>query len=228
MKKIHVIIIIFLTSLFFYSCNQSGGGPREGELVYQISYLQSENDNPLVALLPKTITIRFKDNNTIAYIEGFFGTFQLRFINNAQDKKSYTVLRILDKKYITETNIDSLSAGYSDFPNIQITEHDDDTATIAGLLSYKVDVICKSLSDSAVTFYYTKDIDISNPNSNTPYKSINGILTKFQSRVAGIDMVFKLVEFNRVAIDENEFIAPSDYTHITATELNDILKSFQE
>jgi len=226
MKKI-LIIASLLFVLFFSSCDEQGG-PQEGELVYQISYLQSESDNPLITLLPKTIVIRFKDNNTVAYIEGFFGTFQLRFINNSDQQESYTVLRILDKKYISINNIDSLSAGYENLTGVQITINESDTASIAGLLCYEVDVVCHKLSDSIVKFYYTNDIDIDHPNSNTPFNEIDGLLTKFQTKVAGIDMVFELIEFKNILINENEFLAPPDYEEITSQELNDILQSFQE
>lgn len=226
MKKF-IIIPTLLFILFLSSCKEPGG-PKEGELVYQISYLQSESENPLVALLPKTIVIRFKDNNTAAYIEGFFGTFQLRLINNSNEQKSYTVLRILDKKYFSENSIDSLSAGYEDLTGVQIIAHNNDTANFAGLLSYEVDVICNKLSDSIIKFYYTNDVDIETPNSNTPFHEIEGVLTKFQTRLAGIDMVFELIEFNSVVVDEKEFLSPAGYKKIPNAELNDILQSFQE
>lgn len=209
------------------SC-QEEGGPKEGELIYQISYVQDEDENPLIALLPKTITIRFKDDNTVAYIEGFFGTFQLRFINNSDHEKSYTVLRILDKKYISETSIDSLSAGYENFSNLRLIEHPEDTATFAGLLSYEVEVVCNKLSDSIIHFYYTNDLDIETPNSNSPFYEIEGVLTKFRTRVAGIDMIFELVNFNKVAVKDEEFLPPKDYKKVSPKELNEILQSFQE
>ncbi len=213
--------------LFYHGSCVKDGGPKEGELVYRIKYLQSENQMAIITLLPKTVTMRFKDDNTAVYIEGFFSTFQLRFINNARKNKSYTVLRILDKKYISETKIDSLSAGYERFSNLLISMNPEDTLSMAGLLCYEADIICQELSDSIISFYYTNDLDIKNPNSNTPFKDIDGVLTRFQTRVAGIDMVFELEEFNNIAIDINEFNPPADYKKVSTQEINDLLKSFQ-
>ncbi|MBN2890788.1 MAG: hypothetical protein JXL97_02885 [Bacteroidales bacterium] len=221
------IILLLLSSIFFSACNEQGG-PKEGELIYKITYLQSERENPLVALLPKTVSMRFKDDNTAIYVEGFFGTFQLKFITNRKEKVSYTVLRIMDKKYISVNHIDSLNAGYEDFSNMQITKNPNDTISFAGLLCYQARVLCAQMSDTAVSVYYTYDIDIEEPNSNSPYSQIDGVLAKFQTRVAGIDMVFELVEFNNIQIDDSEFIFPTDYEEITNQELNEILESFQE
>lgn len=226
MKFKHIAIVIIF-GILFSNCNEKHNGYDEGELVYNIKYLQNESENPLVALLPKTVSIKFKNDNTVIYIEGFFGTFQLKFIANFKEQKSYTVLRIMDKKYLSENHIDSLNAGYENFSDMQLTSNED-TATLGGLLSHEAIVVCKSMCDTAFKIYYTYDVDIKNPNSNSPYHKVDGILTKFRTRVAGIDMIFELKEFNKIKIDDNEFIAPTDYKIISKQELNDILKSFQE
>lgn len=41
-------------------------------------------------------------------------------------------------------------------------------------------------------------------------------------------MVFELVEFNNILIDENEFVAPAGFEKVSNDELNEILESFQE
>ncbi len=227
MKKQILIIFLLAVLSFNFSCNENGG-PKEGELIYNITYLQSEYENPLVALLPKTVSMKFKDDNTVIYVEGFFGTFQLRFITNPKEKNSYTILRIMDKKYMSTNHIDSLNAGYENLQNLIINKKIDDTVTLAGLLCYQAQVVCNQISDSAFYIYYTYDLDIENPNSNSPYKQIDGVLTKFQTRVAGIDMIFELKEFKNIKVSEAEFMAPSDYKEITTQELNEILESFQE
>jgi hypothetical protein len=225
-KKLFQILLILII-LLAASCAEQGG-PKEGELVYNISYLQSEKQNPLVALLPQTVVIKFKNDKTVALVQGFFGTFQLRFITVPHKGKSYTVLRILDKKYVAEAPIDSVSAGYPDLNDIKVAKHPEDTITLAGLLSYEADVVCKAMSDSIIKVYYTYDINIKDPNSNTPFKDIDGVLTKFQTKVAGIDMVFELGEFNQVKVNDSEFEVPKDFKKITKKELNDLLISFQQ
>lgn len=225
MKKIIVYSLVLL-SFIYAGCKSEG--IREGELVYQIKYLQSEDENPLIALLPKTISVKFKDNNTVAQIDGFFGTFNLKIITNRDLQKNYTVLRILDKKYINETSIDSVSAAYENNNIFKVIEKPQDTATFAGLVSYQVEIVYNKLADSMLQFYCTKDLDIQNPNANSPYFKINGVLTKFQTRVAGIDMIFELKEFKKNKINAEEFEPPKGYKQISGDSLKSILKSFQQ
>lgn len=223
-RKIH--IPIFLAILFLSSCQDKG--TKEGELIYQITYLQSEEQNPLIALLPKTISVKFKESNTLANIDGFFGTFNLKIITNRSDKKNYTALRILDKKFITETPIDSISAAYENINILKVIEKPQDTATFAGLVSYQIEILYGQLSDSIIKFYCTNDIKIEDPNTNTPFYPIKGVLTKFQTKVAGIDMVFELKEFKDKKIDASDFNPPQGYKQVSSKEIKELLKSFQQ
>ena len=230
MKKFILITILLLTTtLIFTSCNKHGG-PKEGELIYEITYLESERENPLIALLPKTVVMRFKDDKTIIYVVGFFGTFKLRFITDNKEKKSYTIFNFMDKKYISQDDIQNLSAGYKNFPDLKIIQEEkkEDTIFIGGLLSYQAEVFCSQMSDSTMSLYYSYDLNINNPNSNNPYSEIEGVLTKFQTNVAGIDMIFELVDFNNIKISEKDFQIPDDYEELSTEELNKILQDFQQ
>lgn len=226
MKNIYKLLLLLTVTIGLFSCNRKAG-PKEGELIYQIKYLQSDRENSLIALLPKTITIKFKNDNTAAYIEGFWGTFQLRFISNINTKKSYTVLRILDKKYISENHIDSVSTGYNPLKNLKIKETGD-TVNIAGFLSHELKISYNTLPDSAISFYYTNELDIDSPNSNTPFKDIEGVLTKFQIQIAGIDMLFELIDYKKIAVNDKEFMPPKNYNKISKDEFNNLLKNFKE
>lgn len=225
MKK-EKLFVLLLLSIFLAGCKEKEA--KEGELIYQIYYLQTEEQNPLIAILPKKINIKFKNNNTHANIDGFFGTFNLKLITNRKTGKNYTALRILDKKFMTITPIDSISPAYEEISIAKIIEKPQDTATFAGLVSYQVEIILGQMADSTIKFYITKNIKIEDPNVNSPFYQIKGVLTKFQAKVAGIDMVFELKQFIKKNIDDSEFLPPKDYKVIGAKELREIIKSFQQ
>ena len=211
------------------SCNRNSNTVNEGELVYKITYLpENGKENTIIALLPKTVTIKFKNDNTAIHVNGFWNTFELKFIKVAKEKKSYTTLKIWDKKYYTENHIDSINAGYSDLKTFKIIKNSNDTLSFAGFHSLEADVYCKELSDSVIKIYYTYDIGIKNSNSNTPFKEIDGVLTKFQTKVAGINMIFELIELNSEAVDDSEFDIPENYKKVSKNDLNKILQSFNE
>jgi len=221
-----IFFILFFVSLL--SCNNRTNKIDEGVLIYKITYLQKEKQNSLIALLPRTIKIKFKENKTVAIVEGFWGTFQLKFISIPKKKQSYTVLKILDKKYYSVNDINDINAGYSDFKISKIEKYPNDTTRFAGLLSQKALMYCDQMNDSAITIYYTNDLKIKHPNSNTPYNNLNSVLTKFQTKVAGIDMIFELIELKKEKISDKEFIIPKNYKRISKKDLNSILQSFQD
>ena len=81
MKRNIKFLLITITTILFISCGNILSGEKidEGKIVYKIEYLDDENDNPLISLLPKEMTIMFKDDNTVSRINGFFGTFKQIF-----------------------------------------------------------------------------------------------------------------------------------------------------
>ncbi len=221
LKYIFVLLIIIL----FLACNKRRG-PKEGELIYKVTYLKSENANIILNLLPKTVTIRFKNNSTVTYVEGFLGAFKLKIISNFKEKESYTALAVMGKKYFSQNHIDSLSAGYEDFKNLTIKKESDDTVLYSGLPCYRANILCEQMGDSVVSILYTNRINIKRPNSNSPYTDIDGVLVKFQTKVAGIDMLFELKKYNKISVNNNEFEKPKGYKKISNKELNEILQSF--
>ena len=102
--KTLLFILAFLLSQI--SCNNlSNKRISEGEIVFNIEYLDNERENPLIALLPKKMHTVFKDNSSYSLIVGFFGTFKIINIVNYKKKKTYSLFQILDKKYVYETDI---------------------------------------------------------------------------------------------------------------------------
>lgn len=226
-NKIFIIIIIFFIS-FATSCVKKGG-IKEGELIYKITYIYSEDDyNTNIAFYPKELSMKFKDDNTVVSVSGMFGSFLLKFITNRDTKKSYSVLRILDQKYLSTVGINELLAGYEDYPDFEIIKREDDTLTIHSLLCYRADVKCKGLSDSLFSIYYTYDIDIKDPNSNTIFSDIDGVLVSFQSNLIGVNMKFDLEEFNHIKINKKEFLPPKNYEKVPRQKISEILNNFKQ
>ena len=86
-----VFIFLLIVSL---SCNMSGfsGKIDEGTIEYDIVYLQDEKDNPLISLLPTTMSLKFKDELSIQKIEGWMGIFQMAGIADRGNNKRDAIL----------------------------------------------------------------------------------------------------------------------------------------
>ena len=223
--KIKYLIIFFVLLLVLGACKKKKTHD-EGTLVYKITYLESKSEKPIIALLPDKVEIKYKNNNRVIIVKGFWGTFEMRFVTNYNEKKNYTILYVAGKKYYVEVPIDSMNAGYEAIKDLKIQPNPNDTATIEGLLCYSANVINKTISDSVLKFYYTYDINIKDPNLGSPYKDIDGVLTEFTSKIMSIRMYFQLVDVIDEPIDDKEFELPKGYKKLSRKEFEELLKSF--
>ncbi len=232
MQKRYVFLTSIFVIFFIAGCSLSEK-PKQGKIVYSIEFLQDENQMPIIALLPKEVTAYFKGDQTSTVIDGFWGTFEIRFITDYRLGKNYTYLRIMNKKYVYEADTNTTPPGYEEMGNIKIVLNEEkgnyDTV-INNLNCYKALVYSPIFGDKPAEFYYTYDIDIKNPNANTPFYKIKGVLVAFQVRLVGIDMKFKIKQIDLNPVDDKYFQLPSKgtYESMTKDELEKLFKSFTE
>ena len=227
--------LVFIILIFFFleACNTNSSKISEGEIIYSIEYLQDENEMPILALLPKEMSTKFKNNNTVSLIRGFWGTFEMRFITNYQQGKVFTILKIFSKKYLFKADTGEIEPGYEEMLDIKIKETGKDTTFYTEskmpIKCYEAEVNSPVFGNKPIKVYYTYDIAIKNPNIGTPYKKIPGILVAFQVRLVGIDMKFKIKEINLTKIEDSEFSPqPDEYKEISKEEFSKLLKSFTQ
>ena len=131
--KRFVFVFITLGLLVFFGCDSSifKKGIDEGQITYNITYFQSDDENPLVSLLPTTMVIKFKDNSSIGIIEGWMGLFKSSYISNFKKKTNTSTFKVMDKKLAFETKFDEENFGFDPFPSLKI-EHTTDEKMISG------------------------------------------------------------------------------------------------
>lgn len=198
---------------------------NEGIIEFEVTYLDDERQNPLIALLPTNMTLKFKDNSTVSHIEGFFGTFRLTYISDSKKGINASLLKVLDKKYIYEVDTTQQAFGYEAMRNLKI-ENTGKTKLVAGYACQEAKFICEEISKEPLMIYYTNEIEISNPNTNNPFRQINGVLLEFQVKLNDINMKFVAKKVKRENIEDKDFEVPAGYLKVTKAEMEKILESF--
>ncbi|MCK5171338.1 MAG: hypothetical protein KAQ75_15780 [Bacteroidales bacterium] len=220
-----------ITVLIFISLNsckeiQHKDRIREGYIEYDIEYLDDSLDNFMKGLLPKKMTIKFKNNNTINKIEGFSGIVSFTHIQNFRDKRNITLVKVLNKKYKYIEKINDKSMFFEDLPGIKI-ELQDTAKVICGFKSHKAKIIIPDSNVEPFFIYYTDDIIINNVNAQTPFRSINGVLLEFQVKLYDMPMKLSAVKIQEAKISSDDFKIPKDYDSInkkTMVEIIELLK----
>lgn len=191
---------------------------KEGSIKYKITYLASEKENPIVGLLPTTITMKFKNDKVLLEMEGWLGIFKSAFIKDNSQNAS-TLLKILNKKYLYKSAPDEGYYGMKKPDNMDVA-FDDSTKEIIGF-SCKHAII--TISDTCeFDVFYTTDIKIKNATANTPLEMIPGMLMQFRLDMNGIPMQVEAAEFNNEKVPDTAFEIPEGYERVERYQMDSI------
>jgi len=204
---------ILILTLIIYGCNDKptkSDLTDEGVIIYDVSYFDSEKDNPIVALLPNKVELRFKDNNISLTSEGYLGFFSTRFVSIYENENSNILLKVLSNKFNYEFPKDEVAFIYNQLPPSKIKLTD----SIVHIAGYDCKVATLYFEDKdlpIIKVCYTNEIGLAKPNRNTPLNEIDGVLLQFETTMNQVKAKFTAKTVHLVQIDDKEFTIPEDY-----------------
>ena len=85
------------------------------------------------------------------------------------------------------------------------------------------------IDDPTVKFdvWYTDELNIKNPNDQTPYSQIDGMLMQYRLKRFGLEMEFTAKGVEKEKIADTEFELPAYYKVVSRQEMDDFFKSIQ-
>jgi len=227
-KKIFLLffpLLLVSLGLFIHSgCNYfTTDKISEGEIKYEISYPNSQ-DNFMTSIMPSEMKLEFKDNNTYAEMSGGLGMFSAAYSTNPTSKTLVQLVKIMNKKFAHVFDNKGIKDLFSEYPKINI-EYVNETKEIAG---YKCKKAIITIPDENLKFdvYYTRDIQIKNPNWYMPYREIDGVLMEYQIKKYNIEMKLVAKSVSDVEIKDDVFQVPTDYKKISKQEMDEMFLNF--
>jgi len=217
-----IIITLIITTLFSCKKIEFKDRIKEGYIDYNIEYLDDTLDRFIKGLLPKKMTVKFKNNNTLNKIESLSGIVSFTHVQNSKENKNVTLVRILNKKYKYSEVINGSSLFFEDIPEIKI-EPLDEIKNVAGLNCTKALVTIPDGKTEPFYIYYTDDIIIQNPNAHTPFRSLEGVLLEFQVKMYNMNMKLTATKIVETKIESDEFKIPEGYIPINKKTMEEIL-----
>jgi len=224
MKRVFQILVSVLV-LLLWSCGSDQpreASDKEGIIHYDIKYLDDPNEYAIITFLPNTMTYTFKDNKSIQKVSGYGGLFRMIGMADSKSGKVVAFMKIIADKYMQKSEISENSIGYDPIDSLTIT-YTGDTKNIAGYL-------CKEAVAEAdgqkYTLYFTNDIHIKNPNWNTPFKNIDGVLLEYQIKLFGINTRITATKVENIPIDDKAFDVPEDYALVPMDTIRNTVKKY--
>ncbi len=206
-------ISIILILLFTWSCktsSESSNKVSEGIITYNVSYYSSEKENPIIALLPNKIELRFKDDNICLISEGYLGFFSTKFVSKYKNENSNILLKVLSNKLNYEFPKNEVAFLYNQLPPNEI-EYTDSTKMIAGYNCKQAILRGQNKNSADMSLYYTSEIALKAPNRNTPLYKIPGVLMEFETTMNQIRTKFTAQSINLTKVNDEDFNIPEGY-----------------
>lgn len=186
-KPLYIILLFIIVALITCKNGINSIFSKEGEIHYDIVYLENDLDKISTDLLPKKMVTKYKNNIYSFEIEGFFGLFNIKNVVNPKESKNETQLTVLNKKYYHTGNFDDFAVGFGEMPEMQI-QYTDETKLICGIPCSKAIITFRGNVKESIEVFFTQSIPLKQPNRTTPYHDIDGVLMEFYLDLQNIEM----------------------------------------
>tara|TARA_B100000683_G_scaffold238180_1_gene243838 strand:- start:18 stop:710 length:693 start_codon:yes stop_codon:yes gene_type:complete len=223
-----VIIILSLPLILGNSCKESAGSIDEGIITYDISYPRPIEDRWMEKLMPSEMEMQFKNNNINTELTFGLGMIKIGYITNTEDKHLHEMLKFMRNRNVSHRGIQQVDDLIADIPAHEIKLLPD-TKSIAGYLCHKAEVSVES-PETPYTYdlWYTKEIEIKDPNWCTPFKNIPGVLMEYRIERFNVIMHFTAVEVKQTEIADSEFFVPKKYKEISIDAMEKNLRDLKD
>ncbi|MHC1704141.1 MAG: hypothetical protein AB9846_09565 [Tenuifilaceae bacterium] len=221
-----ILIVYFIAP----SCNswRSKKIVDEGIIEYTISHDDSLKPNFNKNLLPSHFTVKFKGKNTLNKIEGLSGAVSLTFINNHDTQSRLVLIKLLNKKLFYQEPLtvqDTLNA-FAGMPDI-IIDSKVEKINYSGYKCTKVNAFFKDSTNIPFFIIYTNETKVLNPNLNTPFEKIDGIMFKFKVKLFNHLMTFTATNIKAAKVSIDEFNIPEGFEKVDRKTIEDVISLIQ-
>lgn len=221
-------ILVFLAACAFAtSCRELTDEKyiSEGIIEFDITYPEADQNSLLAGLMPDKMIMKFKDDKIAYDMTGGLGMFKTTVISDPKKRTVTQLVKVMNKKFALVFDSTEVRSLMSELPvnNVALEEKN---KMIAGYMSHKAVVTLNDPKKPQFNVFYTKDINLKEPNWSTPFKPIDGVLLEYQMKKYNIEMRFTATSVIKANIEDSTFVLPADYKIVSKREMDDLFQSF--
>ncbi len=221
-------LFIFAIAAVFTSCNNAQKNKKklsEGMVIYNISYPPRLKSHSMSFLFPKEMKLLFKNEKQRASFKGNMDLYSLDFIHSNQSDSFFTLLQVLEKKiYVPSAKSDDIFL-FNNYSNEEVVFSRDVNKKIAGYICEKASLKSRRDETNSVTIWFTNEIGVDNPNRNTPFEKIPGVMLEFEIYYENILFHFLAEKVVTEKISEDLFFIPENYSPSSIKEVESLINS---
>ena len=224
-KSAFKYLIPLLLILLLVNCKRKPPAESaEGQIKFKISYAQEKVGGYSTSFLPKEMIMEYSNNMVKSTIAGGLGFFVLVNVSNLKSYQHTTWLKFIDKKYIYEGDKRESPCCFGMLADMQL-EFTNKTKEITGLICKHAIASFRNNEIEPFDIWYTDELGIVNPNSNSPFNDIPGVLLEFNTLMGNANMHMVATSRSIQKIPPKQFMAPNNYRPVTKEEIDRILEA---
>ena len=221
MKHVYYIVLF---SVILQGCknkSKTDEFPSAGTITYSIDYSKEIKNSSTIGLMPREMTLSFKDHKTHYSFKSMFNVFSLDFYSPSSYDSCSTLFKFIDDCLIHVGSVNSNFFFFDQDLNPEIEYSENETKEIVDLSCEKA--IVKFDDHSTYPIYYTKSIDLNQPNRHTPFKEVPGVLLEFCIDYNGIRFHFEASEIDYSIPKDTAFEIPQNVKRSTKSEIEGLI-----
>ncbi len=214
------VILITLTS-----CDRNSGllSKREGEIIYDIEYIENNLSKISVDMMPKKMVTRYRNDAFTFEIDGFFGLFKISNVVNPRESVNRSELTVLSKKFYYEGSMYEPAVGFGMMPEMEF-HPTGNTKLICGYeCNESLVTFPKDPRTDTLKIYYTKEIPLNNSNISTPYRDIDGVLLELYLQLHKVEMKLTASNVYEKPVSKQVFRKKEGYQKATKEYMEAVL-----
>lgn len=194
---------------------------KEGIIEYKAEPVNAKESMAMWA--PDNMEVKFKDDKWTVNLEAGMGAMRMDFISDPGKKQFISLISFLGKFYSIMEGAE-LDTTNKYLPDYDVT-YPGEKKIIAGYDCEKAVLNFKDGSP-AMEVWFTKEIQIKDPNWSNCYYKVDGVLMDYNLRKFGLELHFTATSVSEATIDDSVFEIPDDYKQKPNAELDQMMSGF--
>lgn len=204
------------------SCKEKGGKfIDQGEIHFTIDY--KGNVGPLpIEIMPKNLIVSFKENKILFEITSPIGNSGIFNLANPETGIYDTYFSMFAMNYFYAAEPGEQYPGFEGMKGIEIKETLK-TSVICGYNCKNAEVTFPADRNKIYNIWYTREINVKNPNASTPFSQIDGMLMSFFFFIGQTELHFNAETVYKKEIPDITFERREKYKKVSREQINKLI-----
>lgn len=221
MKKINILSLSLIAAFIMLGMGMTAKDFK-GVITYKVSVTGSAVTDEIKAMMPKTMTLKVKDNKSRS--EMIMGMGTTVAISDAETKTTIALIDMMGQKIAVKSTMEDIQKELDESPEFTV-EKSSETKEILGYKCKKA--IIRSDEGTEIIVFYTDELGSGSTYFDDPqFKEIDGLMLEFELPNEGMSMKFTATNIEKKTISDSEFEIPEGYQVKTREEMQGMFGGF--